>query len=440
MPPCRINDLSPLSSRLRLIILLIFMLSFHGCADMREVVKSLPLHIHPEEKVKRNDFFVAKEDEVIGRMAVIRLEKGDTLPDIARHFSLGINTVSAANPGIDIWVPEAGERILLPLSFILPDTRRKGIVINLAAMRLFYFKKDGKLLAVSTYPVGIGTTERPTPMGQMYVKRKKFRPTWYVPASIAEDHRKKGDPLPAKVPPGPLNPLGDYALYLSKSGYLVHGTNKPASIGLRATNGCIRLYPEDIERLFENAPVKTPVRIVNQPYLVGQRDGIIYIEAHKPFEGSGTAELKKAYAKLRNIEKKSGHALDWKKVGKVMGEARGFPVPIFDINRGSEKVVAETIKLWHPGKLYGKPEIPELKTDAWYVLAATLRDRVDALRLAAIINHQGPPIPARVLSTIDRHRVLAGPFNNRSEAKDAAKRLKIDLEIDGILVEPIKES
>ena len=406
---------------------------------MREVVKSLPLHIHPEDKIERNDFFVAKEDNVIGRLAVIRLERGDTLPDIARHFSLGINTVNAANPSVDTWVPKAGGRILLPLSFILPDTRRKGIVINLAAMRLFYFKKDGKRLVVSTYPVGIGTTEQPTPMGKMYITRKKFRPTWYVPAVIARDHRKKGDSLPAKVPPGPLNPLGEYALYLNKSGYLVHGTNKPASIGLRATYGCIRLYPEDIQRLFENTPVKTPVRIVNQPYLVGQRDGIIYLEAHKPFEGSGTAELKKAYAKLRNIEKKSGHALDWKKVGKVMGEARGFPVPLFDIRHGRQKKFAETIKIRRPDKFYGKPEVPELKTDAWYVLAATVRDKVDALRLAAIINHQGPPIPARVLSSRDHHRVLAGPFDNEGEAKDAAKRLKIDLEIDGILVEPIKE-
>ena len=145
------------------------------------------------------------------------------------------------------------------------------------------------------------------------------------PASIAEDHRKKGDPLPAKVPPGPLNPLGEHALYLSKSEYLVHGTNKPASIGLRATAGCIRLYPEDIKRLFENTPVKTSVKIVNQPYLVGQRDGIVYIEVHTPFEESGTTELKKAYAKLRNIEKKSGQALDWKKVKKVVAEARGIP-------------------------------------------------------------------------------------------------------------------
>jgi len=437
MTQCRIIDLSPLSNRLHFIILLMFILSFHGCADMREVlVKSLPFPSHLEEKIERNDFFVAKEDDVIGRLAVIRLEKEDTLPDIARHFSLGINTVSAANPGIDIWVPEAGERIQLPMSFILPDTIRKGIVINLAAMRLYYFKENGKVLEVSTYPIGVGTTERSTPMGQMYVVRKKFRPTWYVPASIAEDHRKKGDPLPAKVPPGPLNPLGEHALYLSKSGYLVHGTNKPASIGLRATNGCIRLYPEDIKRLFEKTPVKTSVNIVNQPYLVGQRDGLVYIEVHTPFEESGTTELKKAYAKLRNIEKKSGHALDWKKVEEVVAEARGIPVPIFEIRHGSEKDVAETIKIKNPDKLYGKPEIPGLKTDAWYVLAAILRDKVEAMRLAAIINHQGPPIPARVLSTSDRHRVLAGPFNNMSEAKDAAKRLKIGLEIDVILVEP----
>jgi L,D-transpeptidase ErfK/SrfK len=260
-----------------------------------------------------------------------------------------------------------------------------------------------------------------------------------VPASIAEDHRKKGDPLPAKVPPGPLNPLGEQALYLSKSGYLIHGTNKPSSIGLRATNGCIRLYPEDIKRLFESTPVKTPVCIVNQPYLVGQRDGVVYMEVHTPFEDSGTVDLEKIYAKLRNIEKKSGRTLDWKKVKEVVAEARGIPVPIFEIRQGSEKGIAETAEVKHPDKLYGRPEIPELKTDAWYVLAANVRDKIDALRIAAIINHQGPQIPARVLSKSDSHRVIAGPFNDISEAKDAVKRLKIDLEIDGILVEPVKK-
>jgi L,D-transpeptidase ErfK/SrfK len=429
-------DLFPFPKSVHLTILLLFVLSIPGCANVRGFLnESLPIPMYTADEIERNDFVVAKGNDVIGRLATIRLEKEDTLPDIARHFSLGINTVRDANPGIDIWVPEAGDRLLLPLSFILPDTRRKGIVINLATMRLFHFKSNGNLFDVSTYPVGVGTPERPTPMGKMYINRKKHRPTWYVPASIAADHRKNGDPLPPKVPPGPENPLGDYALYLSEAGYLIHGTNKPASIGLRASNGCIRLYPEDIERLFDNTPVKTPVNIVNQPYLAGQRDGIVYLEAHTPFEESGTANWKKIYAKLKKIEKTSGNALDWKKVKDVVIEARGLPVPVSAARPGGETARTEPIKLWHPSKLNGKPEVPEFQTDAWYVLAATLRDKVDARRLAAIINHQGPPIPARVLSKGDRYRVLAGPFDNKRAAKDAAKRLKIYLELDGVLFE-----
>ncbi|MGZ6292953.1 MAG: L,D-transpeptidase family protein [Syntrophales bacterium] len=438
----RIIDLSLLSNWLRLAVLSIFILYFHGCALIKKAEvepPSLPLPIHLEENIERNEFSVAKEDDVIGRLAVIRLEKGDMLPDIARHFSLGINAISAANPGVDIWVPEAGEPIMLPLSFILPDAPRKGIVINLAAMRLFQFKGDSASLSVLTYPIGVGTEERPSPTGQMYVVRKVTRPTWHVPASIAADHRKKGDPLPAKVLPGPENPLGEYALYLSKSTYLIHGTNKPASIGLRATNGCIRLYPEDIKKLYGNTPVKTPVSIVNQPYLVGQFNGVVYMEVHVPPEDLDVVAFDKTYAKLRNIEKESGRTLDWSKVKKVLAEARGIPVPIFEIRQGSEKGAAETVEVKHPGELYGRPEIPALKAEAWSVLAADVRDEIDAVRLAAIINHQGPQIPARVLPKNDSYRVIAGPFNDVKEAKDAIKRLKIDLEIDGRLIEPVKK-
>jgi L,D-transpeptidase ErfK/SrfK len=425
---CRIIHLSRLSNRLRLIVVFIGILSLYGCATTKIV----------HEEYQPVELSVAKGDDVIGRLAYISLEKGDTLPDIARHFSLGINAVIAANPGVDIWVPEAGRRIMLPLSFILPDAPRKGIVINLAAMRLFQFQRDSDLLAVLTYPVGVGTEERPSPTGQMYVERKVTRPTWHVPASIAKDHLKKGDPLPAAVLPGPQNPLGEYALYLSKASYLVHGTNKPASIGLRATNGCIRLYPEDVKKLYENTPVKTPLSIVNQPYLLGQSNGVVYMEVHASAEDTDTVEFDRIYKNLRNIEKESGRTLDWSKVKQVLAEARGIPVPIFEIRQGTGKVVAEAIEVKHPGELYGRPEIPELKTDAWSVLAADLPDEIDALRLAAIINHQGPQIPARVLSKNGSYRVIAGPFNDVREAKDAIKRLKIDLEIDGMLIEPVK--
>ena len=253
-------NLSRSSTRLLLIVPILFVLSLHGCAVMKNLsLKSstkpptkLPtVEGVPEEKIQRNDFSMAREDDVIGQPAFMKLQKGDTLPDIARHFSLGINEVSAANPGVDIWVPEAGERIILPLSHILPDSPRKGIVINLAAMRLFQFKGDSKSLAVSTYPVGIGTVERPSPKVKCMCSAKRFgRPGMCLP-QLPRIIGKKGDPLPAEVLPGPQNPLGEYALYLSKPGYLIHGTNKPYSIGLKATNGCIRLYPENIKKLYE---------------------------------------------------------------------------------------------------------------------------------------------------------------------------------------------
>ena len=391
---------------------------------------------HVEKDIERSEFPLARGDDVVGRLAVVRLEKGDTLPDIARHFGLGVNAITAANPGVDVWVPEAGKRIVLPLNFILPDTPRNGIVVNLATMRLFQFKGGRDSRVVSTYPVGVGTTEKPTPTGQMHVARKAARPTWHVPASIAEAHRKKGDPLPASIPPGPENPLGEFALYLSKSGYLIHGTNKPASIGLKATNGCVRLYPENVKMLYDATAVNTPVVIVNQPYLIGQSNGMLYLEAHTPQEDSGAIELEKIYAKLKNIEKNSARTLDWKKIKEVQAEARGIPVPIFEMSAGSEREAAKMIEVEHPAKLYGRPQIPELKPGAWYVLAADVPDEIEALRLATIINHQGPQIPARVLSKNNSHRVIAGPFNDVSGAKVAAKRLKIDLDIDGVVMEP----
>ena len=444
-----IIDLSILFKRLLLIVPFVFVLSLHGCAVMKNLSLKSPtkpptkpptVEGVPEEKIQRNDFSMAREDDVIGQPAFMKLQKGDTLPDIARHFSLGITEVSEANPGVDMWVPGDEERIMLPLSHILPDSPRKGIVINLAAMRLFQFKGDSRLLTVSTYPIGIGSVERPSPQGQMYVQRKTIRPTWHVPASIAEDHRKKGDPLPAEVLPGPQNPLGEYALYLSKPTYLVHGTNKPYSIGLNATNGCIRLYPEDIKKLYESTPVNTPVRIVNQPYLIGQRDGVVYIEVYALPGGRDAAEIEKTYAKLRNIEKKSARTLDWKRVEEALAQARGIPVRISEIDREKGQGTAEAIvEVRHPDKLYGRPEVRELKMDAWYVSAGEVHDKTDAVRLAAIINHQGPQIPARVLPKSNGYRVISGPFTNISEAKDAAKRLKIDLEIDGVLFQLTKD-
>jgi L,D-transpeptidase ErfK/SrfK len=423
---------------LRLVLICLFLVFLNACAVTKGVVEKSSLTPNPLEKdIEHNTFQVAGGTDVIGRLAVVRLEKGDTLPDIARHFSLGVNAISEANPSADVWVPKAGELAVLPLSFVLPDAPRKGIVVNLATMRLFHFKRGVNSFLVSTYPVGVGTEERPTPTGRMHVERKAIQPTWFVPASIYEDHRKKGDLLPAQVPPGPQNPLGERALYLSKHGYLIHGTNKPASIGLKATNGCLRLYPENVKMLFDETAINTPVVIVNQPYLIGQRDGVLYLEAHKPFEVSGAAELERMLAKLRKMARKLSHTIDWNKVKEVVAEARGIPVAISETDQEGGKKVAKTVEVEHPPKLYGRPEIPELKQEGWYLVAASVRDEIDADRIAAMINHQGPQIPARVLARRNGYRVIAGPFKDVGEAKDAARRLKVDLEIEGVLVEPV---
>lgn len=432
----RIADLSISTASLRLLACGLCLLALQGCAALKLREDASPAPGRLAAGIEEHDFTAAPGDDVVGRLGIVTLEKGDTLPDIARHFGLGINAISAANPKVDVWAPEGGERVILPLSFILPDAPRKGIVVNVATMRLFKYKANGATVAVATYPVGVGTRERPTPIGPTRVYRKAARPTWHVPASIAADHLKKGDPLPSQVPPGPDNPLGEYALYLSRSGYLIHGTNKPASIGLKATNGCMRLYPENIKALFNDTPVNTPVAIVDQPYLVGQRDGVLYLEAHAPLEDSGSAELARINDKLRAIEKQAGRPLDWQKIREVQSAARGIPIPVFALRPGIGELVAKGIEVAHPAKLFGQPEVPELKLDAWYVLAADLSNELDARRLAAIINHQGPPIPARVMAKNDDYRVVTGPFADGEAAREAAKRLKIDLELDGLVIDP----
>jgi L,D-transpeptidase ErfK/SrfK len=84
------------------------------------------------------------------------------------------------------------------------------------------------------------------------------------------------------VPPGPENPLGSHALILGMPSYLLHGTNRPAGVGMRVSHGCVRLFPENIEKLYSRIDVGTSVTIVDQPWLLGWQDDRLYLEAHQP--------------------------------------------------------------------------------------------------------------------------------------------------------------
>jgi len=256
----------------------------------------------------------------------------DTLPDLARRYDLGYQEMVVANPGMDPWLPGEGARVVLPTQFVLPDAPREGLVLNLASMRLFYYPRPGagEPAMVITHPIGIGREGWQTPQGTSRITEKTVKPAWTVPASVRKEHAEMGDPLPPVVPPGPDNPLGEFAMRLSLQSYLIHGTNQPYGVGLRVSHGCVRLYPEDIARLFPEVPVGTRVTIVNQPYVAGWQDGQLYLEAHQPLaeEARRWGSSLKPMEEVVAIKAAASGAVDWDKARAVAREARGIPFPV----------------------------------------------------------------------------------------------------------------
>jgi L,D-transpeptidase ErfK/SrfK len=220
--------------------------------------------------------------DVIGAVSTITAREEDTLVDIARRHGLGYQDIVRANPDVNVWVPGEGTEVVLPTQYVLPPGTRKGVVLNLAEYRLYYYPetKDGETAYVMTYPISIGRMDWETPLGKTTVISKVRNPSWYVPQSVLDEHAADGRPLPRIVPPGPNNPLGKYAMRLGLPGYLIHGTNRPAGVGMRVTHGCVRMFPEDIEFLFGKIDVKTPVRIINEPVKMGWAGDALVMEVH----------------------------------------------------------------------------------------------------------------------------------------------------------------
>lgn len=210
-------------------------------------------------------------DDVIGKVSRYQVQREENLYQIARRFDIGIVELLAANPTIEPSTLKAGTELTLTTMHVLPPGRRQGIVINLSELRLFYYADDE---TVMTFPIGIGREGWQTPLGATTIAKKRPKPSWTPPESIREESPE----LPEVMPAGPSNPLGNYALNLAWSGYLIHGTNRPYSVGKRSSHGCIRLYPEDIEKLFEMVEEGTPVTIIDVPYKLGWKGNTLWLE------------------------------------------------------------------------------------------------------------------------------------------------------------------
>jgi L,D-transpeptidase ErfK/SrfK len=292
------------------------------------------------------------DNDVVGALTVVAARADETLLDLARRHGLGYEDIVRANPKVDTWLPGEGTEVLLPTQYILPPGPRKGVILNLAEYRMYYFPepKDGEPAIVMTYPMSIGRMDWETPLGLTRIISKVRSPTWYPPESVRAEHAADGDPLPRIVPPGPKNPLGAFAMRLGLPGYLIHSTNRPAGVGMRVTHGCIRMFPEDIRFLFDQVSVNTPVRIINEPVKVGWHGDELVMEVHRvldivPFEtdsGEITNEVQPEDLLVqpeRNIltalteqfvaatNTRAGE-LDWERAEDLLERADGIPMPV----------------------------------------------------------------------------------------------------------------
>lgn len=398
--------------------------------------------VHPPPRASAFD--LSGTTDVVGELYVVTAREDDTLFDLARRYNLGIGEIVAANPGVDQWLPGVGTPVVLPTRYVLPDAPRQGLVLNLSAMRLFHFPKaiDGVTQQVITYPVGIGREGWGTPQGASKIVKKVVDPTWYVPQSIRKEHAQAGDPLPAKVPPGPDNPLGAFALRLGFAGYLIHGTNKPAGIGMRVSHGCVQLYPEDIEALFARVPLATPVRIVNQPYLAGWRDGELYLQAYPLLSEQRRAwgeDLQPLHQAIKKALQRSKieTAIDWEKAERLARAARGIPVPLSPAAPDLEEIVAALPVYRAPSQGISFVDTMEAGSitanKGWFIQAGSFRLERNAKKLVAMLRHMGPPISAKPIHADGTHRVLAGPFASRGEAKRNADRIESSLGEDTVI-------
>lgn len=300
--------------------------------------------------VATHKFELTADDDVVGVLQVTISSKEDTLPDIARRFNVGYEEIVRANPGVDPWVPGADRKIVVPTQFVLPNAPREGVVINLAAMRIYYFPKHakGEPQLVYTHPIGVGKVGWVTPEGVTKIVSRETNPTWRPSAGVRKEHAANDDPVPAVVPPGPDNPLGKYKFTLGWPSYLIHGTNKPYGVGLRSSHGCIRLYPEDIEKFYEAVPIGTQVRVVNQPFLFGWHAGQLYLQSYTVFEDDArnwekarrTLLMKSMSPRLEKLLRGAHADVDWELIAQLTHAPRGLAVPVSTEASSVEAVLA----------------------------------------------------------------------------------------------------
>lgn len=273
------------------------------------------------------EFNVPKDKPVlIGTPQNVQVQPNEDYPTIAQRYDIGYYELYESNPGVDPDDTVPGTILIIPTSYILPPELNNNIVINLAEMRLYY--QSAKLQKIFIFPIGIGKEGWNTPIGKFKIASKTKNPSWIAPKDVYQYRLEHGEKIPRIVPPGKDNPLGNYAMRLSNPSYLIHGTDDPVGVGRRSSAGCIRMYPQDIEKLFNMVDVGTEVTIINSPYKAAKTKDKVYLEAHMPLYEQRAVmhgDLSLAAETVKKLGSQNTTLVDWKKVEMVAKDHLGIP-------------------------------------------------------------------------------------------------------------------
>jgi len=244
----------------------------------------------------------------------------DTVLDVAYRHRLGFDRVARLNPDVNVWIPNPGTVIRLPTEHIVPDTPWRGLVINVPEMQLYDFTQRNAEPEV--FAIAIGDSIDPSLHGAFKIGAKRENPAWHVPKSIQAERPE----LPPVVPPGPDNPLGPFWMTIGSTSYGIHGSNNEWSIGREATHGCIRLYNDQVARLYARTKTGTPLRLLYETIKLGRRDRSIYVEVHPDVYQRDPDRERNVFERLNALGLLP--YVDELTLRRAISDARGIPVAI----------------------------------------------------------------------------------------------------------------
>ena len=268
---------------------------------------------------------------VIGTEGVYTVKRGDTIRLVSAKLGVPSSHLIQANRLAPQKQLSKGQPLRYDNRRIVPmHPLRNGILINIPDRTLYYF--DEGALTFST-PVALGTPVKTdqmiwhTPTGRFKIVNKIKDPTWTVPPSIQEEMRLNGKEIITAIPPGPENPLGKFAMRTSLPGILIHSTTKPWSIYSFASHGCIRVYPERMEQLFNLTKVNTSGEIIYHPVKIATTpEGKILLEVHADIYNKSKGLQREAKELIQRYG--LDEYVDWEKVKLAIKKRTGIAVEI----------------------------------------------------------------------------------------------------------------